>query len=1044
MPQIVQLTCQNETVIARLGNETLASTLLADLPRMEQIFRWPPNNQIWFDPRPGVQFYRALGGDPLCRRLDQSDDGLLLLQIEDERLRALPWEYALDEQGRLLVTRYACLRLVSGAAAAPPPKGQHVLRLLFCGADPLVHVYKDEHGEIQVQAPEFHLAFDRERVALRRALSQAEVAVQARDVPPTIEQLRQNLARPGVAILHLSCHGGIEKDGSGAPLAILQLEDENGGPVIVWGNLLARMPGRGALRLLLLSACHTAEGESEANLAYALVCDGLPAVIGMQESFPDAQSDDLAAALYPLLLSGCELGEALRQVRQALSFQRPWAAGLPVAYARDGGWAALPLQAGKAELSGLGALGRCALPVDVQPPRPLLGRDEDQWQVARLLAEHNVTIVGAGGMGKTALAAAVAERFAWRWGQGVSGFSFAGGVDEGAYLAWLWGVFRPGQELPQGEERRAAVLQAGRGWDGLLLLDNYESVLNGVAQKEEAAQAVHRLTAQLSEGGLRLLLTSREQPAGLRNERIYPEEGGLSGLDEQSGVDLFLEYSPRARGEDARELGRNVWRAVEGYPLAILLLAGQYEVELQRTAAEFLSNWEAELQEAKRPGLAPHQQTLAAVLERSLAALGEEGAERYRQLSVFGFPFFAQGAALVWGRALSEASLAEVRKELAGLERRHLLQVSGWDEQGRAQLWRLTPALRQEAVRRRSAEPAGFGEYGVWLAEWGYGDIDRDEELSQVVRASLAALEAGRGRRSGEEGLWHERGYAWILKRFGELERARAVLAQALTQAQAGTAVRAALLHELAGILVIRGELGEAERLYRQVLEIVEALGDKEGKGVTLHALGRIYETRGELGEAERLYRQSLETWEVLGDVQGKGATLHELAGIYETRGELVEAERLYRQSLEIKEALGDLRGKGATLQALGHLYQMRGELGEAERLYRQVLESMEVLGDVQGKGATLHALAGIYVVRGELGEADRLYRQVLEIVEALGDLRGKGATLHALGQLLARQGRLAEGRVMVLQALRLLEGMGAAGDAAQVRKILQAMGGEA
>ncbi|MCA1955022.1 MAG: tetratricopeptide repeat protein [Anaerolinea sp.] len=165
---------------------------------------------------------------------------------------------------------------------------------------------------------------------------------------------------------------------------------------------------------------------------------------------------------------------------------------------------------------------------------------------------------------------------------------------------------------------------------------------------------------------------------------------------------------------------------------------------------------------------------------------------------------------------------------------------------------------------------------------------------------------------------------------------------------------------------------------------------------------------------------------------------------MYETRGELGEAERLYRQSLAIREALGDVQGKGATLHALGHLYQMRGELGEAERLYRQVLEIMEALGDVQGKGATLHALAGIYVVRGELGEAERLYRQSLEIRKALGDVRGKGATLAMLGQLLAQQGRLADGRAMVLQALSLLEGMGAAGDAAQVREILQAMGGEA
>ena len=93
-----------------------------------------------------------------------------------------------------------------------------------------------------------------------------------------------------------------------------------------------------------------------------------------------------------------------------------------------------------------------------------------------------MTINGTGGMGKTALAATFAERFAWRWRQGVRAFSFASAVDASAFRAALLRHLLGAQAAQQLADADAPtqvteILRAARDWDGLLVLDNYESVL---------------------------------------------------------------------------------------------------------------------------------------------------------------------------------------------------------------------------------------------------------------------------------------------------------------------------------------------------------------------------------------------------------------------------------------------------------------------------------------------------------------------------------------------------------------------------------------
>jgi tetratricopeptide (TPR) repeat protein len=97
-------------------------------------------------------------------------------------------------------------------------------------------------------------------------------------------------------------------------------------------------------------------------------------------------------------------------------------------------------------------------------------------------------------------------------------------------------------------------------------------------------------------------------------------------------------------------------------------------------------------------------------------------------------------------------------------------------------------------------------------------------------------------------------------------------------------------------------------QLYQQSLTILEALGDVRGKAATLHQMAGVLVTRGDLDAAMQLYQQSLTILEALGDVQGKAATLINMAQLLFARSERVAALQLAQESLQLFERLGATR----------------------------------------------------------------------------------------------------------------------------------------
>jgi hypothetical protein len=202
---------------------------------------------------------------------------------------------------------------------------------------------------------------------------------------------------------------------------------------------------RGEAFFVTLNACVSAQPGPTAfsNAAAALVERGVPYALGMRLSIPDEDARSLSRLLYASLARGKSVEEAMRQARFLLArSQSRWAVGVPVLYtALREPAPGFRTEEGEAQiLESLPPVEAYALP---RAEGAFQGRVGELVSLGRRLTGDDrpalLTIHGAGGQGKTALAREAADRFA---------HAFPGGV-WAASLEALLAPDAPGELTPR-------------------------------------------------------------------------------------------------------------------------------------------------------------------------------------------------------------------------------------------------------------------------------------------------------------------------------------------------------------------------------------------------------------------------------------------------------------------------------------------------------------------------------------------------------------------------------------------------------------------
>jgi predicted ATPase/DNA-binding CsgD family transcriptional regulator len=492
----------------------------------------------------------------------------------------------------------------------------------------------------------------------------------------------------------------------------------------------------------------------------------------------------------------------------------------------------------------------CSLPQKLtNMPRYLttfVGRGAELSALKSLLpTARMVTLTGAGGSGKTRLAAELGRACLDLWPGGVWWVELAP-VDDPLQLP---DVVAAALRLPgrgQTQEVVTALLAARRA---VLFLDNCEHLVAACAEFCQAAlQSCQELT---------VIATSRET-LGVSGEVRWP----VSSMPATDAVQLF-EARARLVVPDFNvtvsnlEAVTQICARVDGMPLAIELTAARLDMLTEQELLSQLSDRFGLLKAASRT--APErQQTMMATIDWSYRLLTKDEALLFRRLSVFRGGFTLESAQAICGDGIAGIIL----DLLAGLVRKSMV-VAGRGEGSHSHYRLLESQLAYAEVR---------------LQETGELELARRRHY-EYFQKSLAARTIWTpipNRASGfPNWIVQESGNLWAALAWGrhnaedlglsfavdfgprDYTRARSLLADLLSHSPTQGTVRVGALCHAFILALAQGDYGAGLQAAESAVALAREVGDVDWLAWALTCLGIAHRFRGDLAAAVEIYGET-------------------------------------------------------------------------------------------------------------------------------------------------------------------------------------------
>ncbi len=635
---------------------------------------------------------------------------------------------------------------------------------------------------------------------------------------------------------------------------------------------------------------------------------------------------------------------------------------------------------------------------------PFIGRETEVAEIVALLDEPGcrlLSLIGAGGMGKTRLALEIAERKLAEFRDGVyfvplQALTSSGNMASAVALALKFEFYDEDKYL---HEQLVNFLVEKHM---LLVMDNFEHILDG-------AELIADIL--VCAPGVKILVTSRES-LKLQQEWLRPVTGmsfpetiddcESCDIESYGAVQLFVEHAQQFRSNFNLESELphiiRICQLVGGMPLGIeLAVAWLKTLSCAEIASEIGKNFD--LLTAQVRDIAERHQSIRVIFDSTWALLTADERKLFMQLSVFRDKPTRQAIQTVTGaHLLTLSSLAD--KAL-------LIPVDG----GRYLLHGLLRQYAYEKLQESGDYERIKNEYSQYYLNFladrqrdiqGRRQVEAVQEIKvdfeNIRKAWLRAIEDGNitGITGAVETLCNYLHFRSLWKQENYLIR----LAEDRFEPEPGE--EASL--EWAMIAARNYFRHEDKRGFLQrTLDIARQHDNPAEIGLNLFLMSHAYGHTGDYEESTHYMLLSIPYFEAVNDTYHQSAAYSYIAAQYSRQGDYESCMEYNAKSLSISRASGDFDGQTFATSVLSNMMFITGKLQEAENYRREAILLAEHLGRPwiiawqKWEWATYH----VFAVQGNLEEAKQLVQETTDLNKSM-HIKGSWTSLAFVKSLFA------------------------------------------
>ena len=638
---------------------------------------------------------------------------------------------------------------------------------------------------------------------------------------------------------------------------------------------------------------------------------------------------------------------------------------------------------------------------------PFVGRQQEVEQLRTALVEHKqrlITLLGAGGMGKTRLAMAIGQQIvATHRGAFLDGVFFVPlanvtDVEQVTYaIAAAVGI-----ELQGGDSAETNLIEALSNKELLLILDNLEQLL--------VTNTLHDLLSRIIQAcpDVYILATSRERLN--LYEEVVQDVGGLPLPPNQlvadadyPAIELFVRTAQRIRNDFSADTPdnqaiANITRLVDGAPLAIELAASLVR---QTNVSDIASNLAKTLPqiESNLHNIPERQRSLRAVFDHSWVLLTAKQQRHFAALSIFPDSFTTDAALAIVGLSLNQ---------LFDLQDKSLVATRG---DGRHQLHPLLKEFSAEKLTTQDDHAEKLRQtHATYFCQWvkSIEETHSEEERSRQLLPEFANVRAA--------WLWYSRNQAIDLlaellnplfdhflrtHRYADCIQTFQVTLDNLTATNSEVAIlRGRLLNGQGRALVQSGIVAKAADKFQEAITLFEQHNAPVHLARALAQLAMTKVRSGDYEDASKLVQQSL----VLAQRNEEGGLIalcnNLLGSIHKSLGKLEAAAGYFQQGLEVRRALADQIGIAMVLNNLGNLALEQEAFEQAFAYFEQAKDIFVQESYAPGEAAAIANAALAAHKAGRFEQVKTLTERSLAIRRAIPDPRGITLALIQLASI--------------------------------------------